>query len=113
MRMKHTSTPHVLLRSFFHPLLMSRTSSFSPRSRAPTKVSMGKAMRARAARAAELRGLSASPAVKVLAFTTRTSSTMFGCWCASVSAAAFLSAASTSPLPWPPWPPGSRVVGLE
>ena len=37
MRMKHTSTPHVLLRSFFHPLLMSRTSSFSPRSRAPTK----------------------------------------------------------------------------
>ena len=74
---------------------------------------MGKAMRARAARAAELRGLSASPAVKVLAFTTRTSSTMFGCWCASASAAAFLSAASTSPLPWPPWPPGSRVVGLE
>ena len=42
---------------------------------------MGKAARARAARAAELRGLSATPAVKVLAFTTRTSSVMFSCWC--------------------------------
>ena len=51
------------------------------RARTQGKGLMGKAARARAARAAELRGLSATPAVKVLAFTTRTSSVMFSCWC--------------------------------
>ena len=51
------------------------------RARTQGKGLMGKAARARAARAAELRGLSATPAVKVLAFTSRTSSVMFSCWC--------------------------------
>ena len=59
------------------PLALDRRAT----ARTEGKGLMGKAARARAARAAELRGLSATPAVKVLAFTTRTSSVMFSCWC--------------------------------